>query len=909
MGAAKRPFGFWVYCAGLVLAASVFVAIGILRDRGVDDHLVAFVAFTVLLAVAERTALSYYDGDVRWGLSPSEACLVPMLFVLSPTQVVIAAVLAMSSIVDEWNDPSKHTFNVAQFGCAAGAAALTFRWIEDPSTAFGLQDAGAAVVAATLFSFLTQSFVGIAIQVAGQGRIADAFGDVRSTIFVGLTSSLVLGLFGAAAYAAAAWMLLLFPPAIAGLYFGYRAVARQSSERRRIERLHNATRALAASSDLATALEGFLLAVADVLSAMGARVIITSRAGIVSSAVYEGDLKETARPLEGTGTESFLHYVKQTRRPLLFGPDQDPVPAALSTGGTRNLLAVPVMEDDEVNGLLIVSDRVGADEFGDDDIKLLDALAADLSLTLQSHRLFEEVTEERERFELLVESVTDYAIYMLDLHGEIVSWNSGAERILGYKSSEILGRHHSTFYPPESHGDWHDQLNEAAVRGRLEAEGHRVRRDGSLFVANEIITPVRSASGELTGFAKVTRDISEWVRTETEKEALQAQLHQVQKLESIGQLAGGVAHDFNNLLSVITNATTFALKALPAGHEAVEDLNDVKAAAVRATELTRQLLIFSRRDLYEPRVLNVNDVVHSTLKLLKRALGERIIVEAKLDDSIGMITADPGQLEQVLMNLAINARDAMPDGGTLTIESSSVIVDEYVARRYVDVLSGRHVRLIVSDTGHGIDAAIAAKVFDPFFTTKPKGSGTGLGLATVYGIVTGVHGHIHMTSTPGQGTTFEILFPVTDAVVEEASRLPAEAPASGNGHAETILLVEDDDSVRNVTQKVLERNGYRVIDAWGSKDALTKFSRTKDDVSLLLTDIVMPDMTGVELAQRVREAKPSLKVVYMSGYSPGVFSNGGADLAGELVQKPFEQDQILAVVRKALDGDVQVKGR
>ena len=902
-----RPYGFWIYLSALSALVTGALAVRLSAHPDLTRHAWAFVLLTILLAVAEHSDLSYYEGDVRWGLSPAEAVLVPMLIVLSPTQVLIGAVVAMASIFKEWRDPAKQAFNVAQFGSAAILATSVFSLLQDPSTAFSAQDAAAAVCAAVVFTLATHVLVGVAIQLAQQGRVLDGFGGVRWTMFTNLVGSVVLGLFAAAAFTSAPWLLALFPFALAGLYFGYRAVARQSAERMRVERLHEATRSLATSSDLPNALEGFLSAVSDVLSAIGSRAVISTRTGLVSSSVYAGDEVERMQNVNGSGMESFLHYVRETRRPLLFGPDHDPVPEAFRPGGARNVLAVPVLEDDEVTGLLIASDRVGADDFGPDDVKLLEALAGDLSLTLQSARLFEEINEERERFQLLVESVSDYAIYMLDPHGKVVSWNSGAERILGYSSDVIMGRHHSTFYPPEAQGTAQEELNQASMSGRSESEGHRVRQDGSLFMANEIITPVRAGDGRLTGFAKVTRDISERVRTEAEKEALQAQLHQAQKLETVGQLAGGVAHDFNNLLSVITNATSFAISALPKGHDVQEDLRDVKSATKRATDLTRQLLIFSRRDLYKPQPINLNEVIRQALKLLTRALGERVVVQANLDESIGTIEADPGQLEQVLMNLAINARDAMPGGGTVTIETAQVTIDDGSISQYIDLSPGPHIRMTVSDTGTGMNPAVAQKAFDPFFTTKPKGSGTGLGLATVYGIVKGAHGHINVMSSEGLGTTFEILLPVTTATVSPKGEvMPDVQPMQRANRGEMIFLVEDDDAVRSVTQRLLEREGYTVTAAPGSKQALSMFPSLKDSVTLLLTDIVMPEMTGVELVQRVRQMKPDQKVLYMSGYSAGVFSSGGAELEGELIQKPFDREELLDAIRRALDSSSEV---
>jgi PAS domain S-box-containing protein len=614
---------------------------------------------------------------------------------------------------------------------------------------------------------------------------------------------------------------------------------------------------------------------------------------------------DTLAPVEGAPVEAFLDFVRETRRTLIFGGDHDPVPDALRMGdGGRNLVCVPVFEDDNVTGLLMVTDRVGADEFGPDETRLLEALANELALTLQSYRLFEEVTEEKEKFQLLVEAVSDYAIYMLDPAGKVVSWNSGAERILGYTSDEILGKHHSSFYPPETAGAWQDDLNEAVSKGRVEVDGGRLRKDGTIFLANEVITPVRDLAGGLRGFAKITRDITERVRAQEEKFNLQAQLHQSQKLESVGQLAGGIAHDFNNLLAVISGSTQFLIDELPEDNEMREDLLEIRSAAKRGSGLTRQLLIFSRRDHIAPDLLDLNEVIRPALKLLSRALGERVEIQAELDPDLPVINADYGQMEQVLMNLAINARDAMPAGGTLTIETSAVSIGEEEAGRVLDLAPGPFVKMTVSDTGMGMSDEVMQKAFEPFFTTKPKSGGTGLGLATVYGIVKGAGGHIDLASEEGRGTTFAILFPVSSekaSPVEETIDLRGPAPL---GEGETILLVEDDAAVRAVTKRILETHAYKVIEAPGGKDALMTFEDRRSEIDLLVTDIVMPDISGVELAGRLRSTASGLKVLFMSGYSPAVFTGGEGDFDDPLIQKPFERDDLLHMVRQVLQTDI-----
>jgi PAS domain S-box-containing protein len=900
----RHPLGFKVYVAFLSLALIASLADSFAHREATPRTILLLVVFGGLLAVAEHMSLSFHDSAVKWGLSAAEAVMLPMLVILPFGYVRVGAAAGMLiARARDWpKDPVKETFNVAQYGCSAWAAAAFWNLAGGDPGQFGLRQGGVAVVAVVLFVLLTHLFVGIGIQLAGLGRARDMLSDIASPALINLAANIVLGLFVTAAYVAAEWTLFLFPVALAGLYFGYRAVVRQSAERSRMQQLHEASRSLAVAVDLEEALRGFLPAVADAVSALGARAIVRTTEGLRSTTVYAGEVTENLQPAENTPIDAVLDFVNETRRPLIYGGDRDPVPPALRVGNSgRGVICVPVYEDERVSGLLVVADRVGADEFGHQVLHMLEALSNELALRLQSYRLFEEVSEEKERFHLLVDAVNDYAIYMMDPEGRVVSWNGGAERILGYGADEIEGQHHSVFYPGISARERSAKLTEAASIGRLESQGDRARKDGSTFLANEVITPVRDPAGDLRGFAVITRDVTERVRSHEEREHLQAQLHQAQKLETVGQLAGGIAHDFNNLLSVVSSSAQYLVEGLPEDDPMRQELLEIKAAAKRGSSLTRQLLIFSRRDRIDRQVLSVNDVVRDTFALLTRALGEHIAVEHRLDETIPLVMADAGQLEQVILNLSINARDAMATGGTLTIATSTIALGQQDAHRYLSLSPGDYVRLVVSDTGTGMSPEIAEKAFDPFFTTKPKGVGTGLGLATVYGIVTGSGGDINVTSREGWGTQFEILLPV--APHDEPAQLRDVPAPADSGRGETILLVEDDDSVRAITKKILEARNYVVLEASGGKDALVRFAHPETSIDLLLSDIVMPDMSGVELADRLRRQRPSLKVAFMSGYSADVFSAGDEPFADELIQKPFEKDDLLGLVRRLLDLD------
>jgi signal transduction histidine kinase/CheY-like chemotaxis protein len=396
------------------------------------------------------------------------------------------------------------------------------------------------------------------------------------------------------------------------------------------------------------------------------------------------------------------------------------------------------------------------------------------------------------------------------------------------------------------------------------------------------------------------------------QERLQAQ---AQRLESLGQLAGGVAHDFNNLLSVILNYVSFVSEEVaaaaavagpdPARHleAASADLAQVKKAAERAARLTHQLLVFARRDVIRPQVLNLDTVITSVEEMLRRTIGEHVELVVSLAGDLWPVLADPGQLEQVLVNLAVNARDAMPAGGTLTIDTGNVTVDADTIAGGSMARKGRHVRLRVSDTGTGMPAEIAQHAFEPFFTTKPDGGGTGLGLATVYGILTQADGNIRIYSEPGTGTTFTMTLPVT---AEAASPVAEPMPYQRAPKGETVLVVEDEKALREVTRRIFTRNGYHVITAASGPEALCLADGYPGEIHLLVTDVVMPQMLGKEVAGKMRLIKPEIEVIFMSGYArPVLASQGRLDPGVALVEKPFSEADLLAMAGQVLNGHFQ----
>ena len=485
-------------------------------------------------------------------------------------------------------------------------------------------------------------------------------------------------------------------------------------------------------------------------------------------------------------------------------------------------------------------------------------------------------------------------IVITDLEGTIKYCNTAFERTTGYSKEEAIGQNPRILKSGRQDTQFYERLWAAITSGNVWA-GTLVnkKKDGSLYEEDATISPIRDSSGRITGFVAAKRDI-------TEQRELEGLLRQAQKLESIGRLAGGVAHDFNNLLTVINGYTGFLLKKLKGDDPLRAYADEIKTAGERAASLTRQLLAFSRKQIIEPRVLNLNTTIQESAPMLQRLIGEDIALGTHLEGSLGQVMADPDQLHQVIMNLAVNARDAMPDGGTLDIETMNVEFDEVgsVSLHHA-VTPGRYVLMTVTDNGHGMDEAIRQQVFEPFFTTKGVGKGTGLGLATVYGIIRQSGGWIGVTSEVGVGTSFKICLPRTDAslLVEPAGM---SAPTEGG---ETILVVEDQEAVRGFTGAALREFGYHVLEASDGSEAIAVVKSHPGPIHLLLTDVVMPGIDGKELSQRLREMYLNLKVLFMSGYTADVIAQRGVlDCGLTFLQKPFSTDELAVKVREVLDG-------
>jgi PAS domain S-box-containing protein len=519
--------------------------------------------------------------------------------------------------------------------------------------------------------------------------------------------------------------------------------------------------------------------------------------------------------------------------------------------------------------------------------------------TLEDQKLAEaELRESEVRYRALFEHSAD-GILIADLDTKVFMYaNPAVCRMLGYTEDEMRTMGMLDIHPK-------DAVQSAVAEFEAQARGEKplasdlpcLRKDGTILYADVNATAVAIDNRPcLVGFF---RDVTERKRAEGQRAALEDQLRQVQKMESIGRLAGGVAHDFNNILTGIGGYTELALGQLDAASPLREDLAEVMRLAKRAAELTRQLLAFSRRQPLAMQVLYLNDMVADTTKMLKRVLGEAIDLHFTPAPDLGNVRADSGQMEQILINLAINSRDAMPTGGKLTIETANIELDADYAGRHVAVTPGPHVMLAVSDTGRGMDAATKERLFEPFFTTKEKGKGTGLGLATVYGIVKQHGGHIWVYSEPGQGATFKIYLPrVAEAVAD--AKPPAEPETVGGG--ETILIVEDEGSVCSIAERALKAQGYAVLTASSAEEAEQLFLKQPKQIALLLTDVVLPGMNGRNLYDRLKGREPDLKVIYMSGYTDNAIVHQGVlDVGTAFMQKPFMIETVARKVRQVLD--------
>ena len=592
--------------------------------------------------------------------------------------------------------------------------------------------------------------------------------------------------------------------------------------------------------------------------------------------------------------------VARTGTPLLLADVRSDPEFLGAMDGIVSELCIPLFDQGRVVGTLNVESTNNV-VMGEDDLHLMTALGEHVNIAIAKARLYAQVRESEERYRTLVENLGE-GVTIVDPTERFLFANPAAEAIFGVPRGGLVGRSLEEFLSKE---EFARILTETKKRTRGEKTAYEediIRPDGTVSRIELTPTPQFDKSGAFTGTFGVFRDITETRRTEEALHHSEERLAQGQKMEAVGRLAGGIAHDFNNLLTVIRGYADLMEEGMAEAHPMKADLKEIKQAADRAAGLTRQLLAFSRKQVLRMSVLNLNEVVRGMEKMLPRILGEDIRLVTVLAPELAANRADQGQLEQVIMNLAANARDAMPQGGVLTLATGNRIVGEGSDREHPEIAYGEYATLEVSDTGAGIDRDIIPRIFEPFFTTKAVGKGTGLGLATVYGIIKQSEGYIYCASEPGAGTTFTIFLPRAHGGSVEAKKPARESgPLTGN---ETLLVVEDEDAILGFVLSVLGRSGYKATGARNGEQALAAASSRTDPIQLLLTDVVMPQMTGPDLGRKLKEIHPDIRILYMSGFTdhPAV-QQGVRDNQVDLIRKPFTANALLRKIRDVLDGD------
>lgn len=618
----------------------------------------------------------------------------------------------------------------------------------------------------------------------------------------------------------------------------------------------------------------------------------------------------------------FARHVIQTKAPLLI-PTIRIEDIRRSGSAKQNLsfvqrlglhsgLAVPLCVEERCLGVLfMLRFDPKSPSYNEADQELAQSLASLAAIAISNAQLYEAekkaresadkaeaARRESEQLYRLIFDASPVPMFVLDPDTlRFVAFNEAFVSLYGY-SREELAQMNLLSLRPQTQG----AESQAFVKkpGETDSKGivQRQRKDGSLidleYTSRQLIFHGKPSC------INILRDITEQKKAELALQKTEEQLRQAQKMEAIGRLAGGIAHDFNNLLSAVLGYSEMILQDLSKTDPLRGDIEEIFKAGERASELTKQLLLFSRQKVLEPQVISINDVLSTTEKILRRILGEDIVLVTKLSPSLGRVRADPSSVQQIIMNLVVNSRDAMPTGGRLTIETADVSLDETYAQGHLGVKPGPYTMVSVTDTGHGMDKATQARIFEPFFTTKDKSKGTGLGLSTVFGIMQQSGGSIWVYSEPNQGTTFKLYFPRAEA---------AEAPAAAKknfrqfGGEEVILLVEDEAQVRSVACNILRRYGYQVIEAQDAAEAQEKCERFTGNIDLLVSDVVMPHMSGPVMAKKLSEMRPKMKILFMSGYTDDAAMRHGVMISEvAFLQKPFTIESLIKKVREVLDG-------
>ena len=676
-------------------------------------------------------------------------------------------------------------------------------------------------------------------------------------------------------------------------------VATDISARKRSERLQSALYRIAATTSSAEDLDEFYAAihgiVGELMYAKNFYVALFDSGTETLSFPYFVDEADPPPKSKKMG-KGLTEYVIRSGKPLLTG--EEDFPAMLERGDVElvgswsvDWLGVPLKRGGATFGVLVVQSYDPRFRFGNAEKEVLTFVSQQIAVALERKRAQDAVRESEERYRLLFERNLA-GVYRTTLAGRILECNDALAHIFGYGSRDaLLGRDIRILYTSDD--DWQG-FRESLLQFRNLTNYEMVgeRKDGSAVWTLENVTLLADeTAGEVIVEGTVT-DI-------TERKLLEEQLQQSQKMDAIGQLAGGIAHDFNNLLTTVLGYSDMALRQLSDANPVRAEILEIQKAGERAAHLTRQLLAFSRKQMFEARVVDLNALITDAAPALGRRVGDGIRVTMELEPSLGMVRADPGQIEQVIVNLAINAREAMPEGGTLTIRTQNADVEAATARRHFGIAPGRYVTFRVADTGVGIDPETQKRVFEPFFSTKEKPHGSGLGLATVYGIVSQSGGQIFITSEPGRGAAFSVYLPREGS--PRAARAP-DRPSTLRTGTETILLVEDEEAVRNLTRRLLESGGYTVLQAASAEQALDVSKAHTGRLEMLLTDVILPGLSGPELARQLRGLRPQMRVLYVSGYPDDAMASQGILEAGvSFLQKPFTPETLAHKVREVLD--------